>query len=342
MHIAIHTGPLTSAHSKRGIGLYTKELVEALEEHQPAHTYSHFSRSSGILTDADVIHYPFFDPFFLTLPWKSPKPTVVTCHDLIPIVFADHFPRGIRGEFKWQVQKNSLKRIADSIITDSQSSKNDIARILGYPSDHIYSIPLAARPVFQPVKDKKVLSDMKKKYKLNNKFILYVGDVNWNKNIPGLMRAFDLYAKTYSDVQLVCIGKAFIEHQVKKAANVTMPGFVSDEDLAGLYSLAQVLVYPSFAEGFGFPVLEAMACGSPVVTSDAPGLLEIAGPAITVDPHKPEDIRRGIDVVLSFSSSRRNEMIQKGFAWAKKFTWEKVAKDTVRVYEEIIHHYSGL
>lgn len=335
MHIAIHTGPLSNAHAKRGIGIYTKELIEALVKHKSAHRYSFFTRISEIPKDVDGVHYPFFDPFFLTLPWATPKPTVVTCHDLIPIVYPDHFPRGIRGEIKWQIQKRALAHIALSIITDSQASKNDIEQILQYPKERIFSIPLAPRKVFQPIKDKKILSKLRETYKLNNKFILYVGDINWNKNIPGLL-------DSVHNLELICVGKAFVDYPTEMPKNARTLGFVSDEDLAGLYSMAQALVCPSFAEGFGFPVLEAMACGCPVVTSNISSLMEIAGPAITVDPYKPEDIRKGIDMILSLSSGARHDMITKGFDWEKRFTWEKVAQDTVAVYEKAFRNNSGL
>lgn len=335
MHIAINTTPMSGGHSQRGIGLYTKELVNALAEFEPSHTYSFFTKISEIDSRSDVIHYPFFDPFFLTLPWVTPKPTVITCHDLIPISYKTHFPRGIRGEIKWQIQKKALLRVARNIITDSQASRDDIARLLNYPKERIITIPLAPRAVFHPVTDIIVLSELKKRYKLNNKFILYVGDVNWNKNVPGLLDSVD-------KLPLVCVGRAFVNYQIEKSMNVIIPGFVSDEDLAGLYSIAAALVYPSFAEGFGLPVLEAMACGCPVVTSNVSSLVEISGPAVTVDPYKPKDIRRGIDVILSVSDEKRTNMIQKGFEWVKQFTWQKVAHETVAVYEKTLSNNSGI
>lgn len=308
--------------------MYTKELINALTEFKPSHTYSFFTKTSQIDKRADIIHHPFFDPFFLTLPWNVSKPTVVTCHDLIPIVHAAQFPPGIRGKIKWQIQRRTITHVAQNIITDSQASKNDIERVLSYPKERIFSIPLAPRAVFRPITDKKVLSKLKETYKLNNKFILYVGDINWNKNVPGLLNSVH-------DIELICVGKAFADYPTNKKS-VTFLGFVPEEDLAGLYSMAEALVYPSFAEGFGFPVLEAMACGCPVVTSNVSSLVEIAGPAIMVDPYVPEDIQRGIDTALSLSSSDRRKMIVKGFKWVKKFTWKNVVSQTISVYEKTL------
>lgn len=339
---------MSDGHSRRGIGLYTKELISALGKFEPSHTYSFFTKPSEIDSRADIVHYPFFDPFLLTLGRTSPKPTVVTCHDLIPIVYAEHFPRGIRGEIKWQIQKRRLRQIARTIITDSNASKADIERVLGIPRARVFAVPLAPRTGFRPVTDTKRLSEVRKRYKLNNKYILYVGDVNWNKNVFGLLES------VYRSVQLVLVGKAFTDADLPQTrairqridhlgiTNVVTPGFVSDNDLAGLYSQAQMLVFPSFVEGFGFPVLEAQACGCPVVTSNVPSLREIAGPGVLVDPSKPEDIRRGLDMVLSFSSHQRRLLIQKGLEWAGNFTWEKVARQTVEVYEKTFRNYSGV
>ena len=265
---------------------------------------------------------------------------MVTVHDLIPIVYAEHFKRGIRGELKWQIQRRSLMRVAKTIITDSNSSKADIERVLNFASSRVFAIPLAPRSIFRSTTDRKELSEVRKKYGLNNKFILYVGDVNWNKNVLGVILAFHLYAKKQKEVSLVCVGKAFAEPGLPEAQAirahidrlglgnaVKMPGFVSDDDLAALYTQAEELLYPSFAEGFGFPVLEAFACGCPVVAGDIPSLSEIAGPAILVDPGSTESIAKGMAQARSVSK-------QKCLSWAARFTWKKVAHQTVRVYEK--------
>ena len=318
MRIAINTLPLSGGHSKRGIGVYTKELINALTEFEPSHTLSYFTRPSEIDGRTDVIHYPFFDPFFLTLPRTTSKPTVVTVHDLIPIVYAEHFKRGIRGELKWQIQKRVLTRVAKSIITDSNSSKADIEQVLNFPSDRVFAIPLAPRSIFRPTTDKKRLSEVRKKYELNNKFILYVGDVNWNKNVLGLLKAFHLYAKSSTgSVQLVLVGKAFVDTNLPETQairdhidrlgiknSVVQTGFVPDSDLVALYTQAEMLVCPSFAEGFGLPVLEAMVCGCPVVMSDIPSLSEIGGPAIFVDPRNTESIAKGMARARSISKQK--------------------------------------
>jgi glycosyltransferase involved in cell wall biosynthesis len=340
MRIAINITPLTSAHKGRGVGIYTKNLVSALETYGKQHTYLYFTGRQSAPRNADVVHYPYFDPFFLTLPLVKQKPTVVTVHDLIPLVFPNKFPAGIRGNITWQVQKLSLRRVS-RIIADSNSSKSDILRIVGVKKEGIDTVYLAPDPIFHPITERAFLAKIQKKYSTGGQFLLYVGDVNWNKNILGFLEA---YKNIRNDIgmPLVLVGNAFIQenlpetreilhflhdHHLEDAVNRI--GRVSDEDLAALYSLAAVYVQPSYYEGFGLPVLEAMACGCPVVCTNTSSLKEIAGPAVRVSP-KPEDIFSGITKMLTISRKTQQE---RQLAWVKQFTWEKVAVETIAAYE---------
>ncbi len=356
MHIAINTAPLSGGHSGRGIGLYTKELISALGKYVPGVDLSFFNGLGSLNPKADVVHYPFFDPFFLTLPWKISKPTVVTIHDLIPISYREHFPRGLRGEIKWQIQRRALRAVARTIITDSQASKREITRLLGFPANQTIAIPLAPREIFHPVKDRKALASIRTRYGLEEDFFLYVGDLNWNKNVSGIVTAFQRHRKTVREgVKLVLIGRAFTDERLREAveiralmreldvaADVVMPGFVSDTDLSAFYSLAIACVYPSFAEGFGFPVLEAQACGCPVVAGDSPGLREIAGPSILVSPSDPVNIQHGFDMIRSLPTRRRSQIVAEGLQWAGKYTWKKVAVETVQAYEKTFNSHTGI
>src|SRR6185369_10508691 len=155
--------------------------------YEKEHTYSFFNTMQSPSREADVIHYPYFDPFFITLPLKKIKPTVVTVHDLIPLVFPDKFPSGVKGFIKWQIQKLSLLGV-NRIITDSKASKADVSRITGYARSKIDSVYLAPDPTYQKVTDTKILDEVKRTFSLPERFILNVSDVNWNKNIPGLLQ----------------------------------------------------------------------------------------------------------------------------------------------------------
>ena len=343
MRVAIDISPLSSGHKGRGIGVYTKELIEALKTYEPQHKYILVTGKNDTAPDVDIVHYPFFDPFFLTLPFKKLKPTVVTVHDLIPLVFPDKFPTGIRGAIKWQIQKVSLMG-ATRIITDSDASKRDIAKITGFDEQHIDRVYLAPSSKYKPITDVKRLSEVTKKYTLPKRFVLYVGDVNWNKNIPGLLRAV---AKL--SIPLVFVGKAFLDENLQETKEIqklitnlgiekyiVKPGFISDEDLVCMYSLAACLVQPSFYEGFGLPVLEAFACGCPVVAADNSSLSEILGPSIKISAESFDEIAEGIENILNMSIKDRASLQKKQFTWVKQFTWEKTAHETASVYERIL------
>ncbi|PJE68881.1 hypothetical protein COU96_02790, partial [Candidatus Shapirobacteria bacterium CG10_big_fil_rev_8_21_14_0_10_38_14] len=167
----------------------------------------------------DIVHYPYFDLFWLTLPIKKPKPTVVTIHDVIPLVFPQHFPLGIKGKIKFKIQKFSLKGVK-AVITDSKNSKKDIANWLAYPKEKIYVIPLAPGKEFRPITNRQSLVATKQKYQLPDTFVLYVGDVNYNKNIPGLIKAFDKLKTPFKNLKLVLVGKAFEEQSLKETEEI--------------------------------------------------------------------------------------------------------------------------
>lgn len=329
MHIAIDTTPLSDANSVRGVGSYTRNLIESLQKYGSQHSYSFFTRGQKVPDHSDLVHYPYFDPFFLTLPLRKMRPTVVTVHDLIPLVFPDKFSRGTRGEIKWHLQKLSFLGVK-RIITDSLWSKADIHRIIMFPNDRIDVIPLAPAPVFRKAIDTQKLETIRGKYSLPDTFVLYVGDVNWNKNIAGLVAALGNLAR--KDVKLVLVGNA---HEDMRMTGQVL-GFVPEQDLAGIYRLATVYVQPSFYEGFGLPVLEAFVSGCPVVSSTAGSLKEIIGPAIPVDPNDPKSIASGIAKVLAMNKKEKDDLIARQQTWSRQFSWEKAAKATVTAYEKVL------
>lgn len=343
MKIAIDVSPLETGHKVRGVGMYTRHLVDALKSSGGKHTYEYFSGRQTVPKDADIVHYPYFDPFFLTLPVVKRRPTVVTVHDLIPLVFPDKFPSGIRGRVKWEIQKNSLLGVS-RIITDSDTSKQDVVRITGYSTHRIDTVYLA--PTMPPVPVRSGV--MKPKRSSGRKYIIYVGDVNWNKNVPGLLRAFSQIQGTFPDISLTLVGGAFANTdlretkaiigligQLKLENRVSMPGRVTDEELGKLYRAALCLVVPSFYEGFGIPVLDAMASGCPVVLADNSSLSEIKGPSVPVNADDPGSIASGISTILSQTQRKRDELCSAGYSWVKKFSWRTVAAQTIASYERM-------
>ncbi len=272
----------------------------------------------------------------MTLPLIKTKPTVVTIHDLIPIKYPDKFPRGIRGEVKWQIQRYSLTS-ATRIIADSASSKRDILKHVGYDQNNISVVHLAPDPA--------IIAGAGNGSE-RRKFLIYVGDLNWNKNIYGLLEGF---SKIATEVNLVVVGRAFLDEKLPEAivvrkyiekhnlkTRVTFLGYVSDQKLGALYASSLGCVLPSFYEGFGLPVLEAMACGTPVICSRGSSLDEVAGPALRVDAKDPTSIAQELSVLVDLSQRRRKELVDRGREWSAKFTWEKVARKTASVYESTV------
>ena len=351
MNIAVDISPLTSkkviGHRVRGTGFYIENLQKSLIQYFPENNYTFFSRGEFLLNAIDIVHYPYFEPFFLTLPFRKKFRTVVTVHDLTPFVFPKDFPTGVKGRIKWLLQRNNLRN-ADAIIADSESSKKDIITYTGIQESKITVVYLAAGEEFKRIMNEELrINNLRNKYNLPEKFALYVGDVTWNKNLPRLIKAVK---KT--NIPLVMVGKALLQKEfdkenawnqdlitiqglIKSDKRIITVGFVSTEELVLLYNTATVFVIPSLYEGFGLPILEAMQCGCPVVTTKEGSLKEIAGDAaFFVDAYNIGSIASGIERVIEDKRLQR-ELSEKGLIQAKKFSWEETARKTMQVYKKI-------
>lgn len=344
INIALVDPPI-AGHKFRGTGTYGEELFKALKKKEEV-DISWVNYVSDI-KEFDLVHYPYFDPFFLTLPIMKHKPTVVTVHDLIPLRFPDQFPKGIRGEIKWFIQKLSLGG-AEVILTDSVASKNDIAKFTEIDKEKIKVVYLGVRNEFKVIKEGNILDKVRRKYSLPEKFLLHVGDVNYNKNISGMIKAFAKISQKYSDLYSILVGNGFIEDspQLSQLINIISQlgvgdkikrlGYIELLDLVGVYNLAQVYLQLSFAEGFGLPVLEAMASGCLVISSNTSSLPELVGEAsLLVNPKNEEEIAKNIEIILT-NKGERQELREKGIKRAKEFTWEKCAEETLEVYKSIL------
>lgn len=351
MKIAIDISPLESGHKVRGVGFYLLHLKKALEKMVSSHELVYFTGTPP--RDVDLIHYPYFDPFFVTLPLHKQVPTVITIHDLTPIVFPKHFPSGIKGSLNWQLNKRLVRGI-DHVITDSDSSTRDVIKYIGLPDSKVSTVYLAAGEEFHedqrpasPAGRSKIKDQIKKKFNLPDKFALYVGDVTWNKNLPRIIQAAE-----EEGIPLILVGKSIteknfdrknpwnkdrirVEELLSQAKYARVLGFIDTDDLVGLYNLAAVLMMPSLYEGFGLPVLEAMQSGCPVVTSREGSLPEVGGEAaLYVNAYDVDSIRKGITDVFG-STELQKELKKKGLEQAAKFSWEKTADETIAVYHQV-------
>lgn len=347
MKIALDISPLQTGHKVRGVGSYVRELQKRLEQHRDAVEIDFLSDFTLDLSQYDAVHIPYFDPFGSTIPLRKKTKTIVTIHDLTPILFSDAFPSGLKGNIRWLLNKQLVKQL-DAVITDSVSSQTDIILLTGIPKSKVHIVPLAAADHFKKMENGNWKMEISKKYNLPEKFVLYVGDATWNKNLPRLVEAMKEINLT-----LVMVGKAIadkdvdtthpwnkdivaIRQQMEGDKRFIPLGFVPDDDLVKLYNMAEVFVMPSLYEGFGLPVLEAMQCGCPVVTTKLGSLPEVAGEAaFYVDAYDVTNIANGIGEVF-FTPKLRDELIKKGFDQAKKFSWEKTALDTLKVYEGVL------
>lgn len=349
MKIAIDISPLETGHKVRGVGFYLEHLKSSLVKYFSKNEYVFFKRGEELPRDVDLVHFPYFEPFFLALPIYKKFKTVVTVHDLTPIVFPNLFPRGLKGELKWQMQKYALKQ-TNAIITDSKNSKDDILKYVGIKENKAHVVYLAAGEDFKVLKDGKWKEELRKKYKLPEKFVLYVGDVTPNKNLPRFITAIQA-----ANVPLVLVGKAFVsdfdktnpwnkdlariheqieEIKSKSKELITVLGFVSQEDLLSLYNIATISILPSFYEGFGLPVLEAQACGTPVITTKEGSLVEVGGSSVYyVDAYNYVKMAKGIKDVFENEKIQEN-LRELGFKNVQRFSWRKTAGETLKVYEK--------
>lgn len=334
MRIGIQSKSLTNKHQYRGIGRYTRTLIDALVKTQ---TCTVVEIDNAPSTNVDVIHYPYFNPFEYVDYTKHSKPIVVTIHDLIPITYRDFFPRGLRGHWHWLNNREKISAV-DAIITDSYASRDDILQHTSIESRNISVIYLAVNPIYKPVSNEQ-LGHMRKKYNLPKEYILYVGDVNWNKNLHNLLLAIKKLT-----IPLVVVGKAFVDYKTKETQilmseieslgidqRVIRLGFVPDEDMAAVYTAANATIVTSIAEGFGLPILESMACGTPCIVSNTSSMIEIAGPSLRVDPLSMESITNGIQKTLEVHTKNSKILVE----WANTFTLERMARQTMQVYRKI-------
>jgi glycosyltransferase involved in cell wall biosynthesis len=334
LKVAIDSGPLTSGHSVRGIGVNTRELLVALNmiPHKDIQI-SEVDFSKEDLSKFDIVHYQYFRPFFVDLPYIKPaKKVVLTIHDLIPLVYPKHYPSGIKGKINFIVNKYLIKKNVDAIITISETSKKDICRFLGVDPKIVHVIYLASKSVFKPVTAHGSLFTVKRRYSLPDRFALYVGDVNYNKNIPVLVEACKI-----ANIPLVICGKQAkgIEKQnlnhpeLSHLKNVDWKdvlrlGFVPDNDLASIYSMAKVYVQPSLYEGFGLPAIEAVSCGTPVVLARSQCMVEVLGDDFSYCG--PNDAKSMAKAILNPNTGKK---------LPRDYSWEKTAKETLKVYNNV-------
>lgn len=296
----------------------------------------------------DLVHMPVNE-----VPLFMPKPYVVTIHDMSNFLFGGG--SGMRENYRlYRFRRGLLK--ADRVIAVSEATQRDVENLLAVPPERIRKIYSAPDPRFFGTGDPYVEDALEPKrqkllerFQINYPFVLYAGRIRPHKNIPRLIEAFAVVRNelenhpVYRDLRLIIIGDEISRHpevrravvQTRNQQYVRFFGFVPFDTLRVIYSSAAVFAFPSLYEGFGLPPLEAMATGTPVLTSSVSSLPEVVGDAaVIVNPENVFDIARGLRELL-LDDSTRQRMIHAGYVQARRFDWNRTAEQVLEVYKEV-------
>lgn len=289
----------------------------------------------------DVLHAPVN-----VGPFLGRTPTVVTVHDLAFMIYPEQYPAAKRHYLRLMTSL-SVRR-ASRVIAVSEATARDVEQYLRVPANRISAIPNGVDPSMAPVDDPRRQAELRNRYQLPERWLLFVGTLQPRKNLIGLLRALASVAGEIDLPLVVAGGKGwmysdvFAEVKTLGISNrVLFVDYVAPQELALWYSAATAFVYPSLYEGFGLPVLEAMACGTPVLTSSVSSLPEVAGDAaIRVDPTNSEQIGAGLVKIVT-DAPLREELRRRGLEQAARFSWEETARRTAAVYHQVGREAAG-
>ena len=285
---------------------------------------------------------------FVLPPVRRTTRTILTVHDLSFI----HVPETASPRLRRYLERvvpRSVRR-ADHVLADSQATRDDLVALYGVPQDKVTVLLSGVGGHFQPVKDLAVIARVRARYGLGEwPFLFTVGTVQPRKNYARLIEALSRLLPQFPELHLVIAGgRGWLESPIYETVSrlrlenrVHFTGFVDDLDLPVLYSMAEAVPYISLYEGFGLPVLEAMACGTPVVASNVSSIPEVAGDAaILVDPSDCDALTDALRQLL-VNRPLRDTLVERGFRQAAGFTWEKAARSLLEVYRDVLAHPYG-
>jgi len=369
MKIGIDGIPLSAA--KTGVGHYTFEVARALAVAQPQEEFQVVSQipfvaaaiESTVATPGNLafIHHPVnavtkhwwalglplymrrnsFDLFHGTnydVPLWGGVPTVLTIHDLSLFLYAEtHEERRVKRARR---RLPIMVRLATRIIVPTESVRSEVCEHFSVDTKKVVVIPEAPRRCFHPVRPESA-REVLSRFGIEDSFVLYVGAIEPRKNLITLVRAMEeLYTATTLRPQLVIAGpKGWLSDDLFAHVatslikdRIVLTGYLGDDSLRALYSTCSVMCYPALYEGAGLPPLEAMACGAPVITSDARAVVEMTGDgAMSVAAMDHRGLAQSIVKLLS-TASEREALVQRGLKRAAQFTWERAAAETYETY----------
>jgi len=285
-----------------------------------------------------------------TAPVFTTIPLVVTLHDIIYMESLSLFRKGFSNYQKFgnMYRRMVVPRVVKKcrkLITVSEFEKQRISSFFHVDDTKITAIYNGVSPHFRPVTDQAELARIKAAYRLPDNFVFFFGNTDPKKNTIGVLRALSLYNRQSDrklhlvmlDFELAALNRLLDEIGDSSLMNyITLTGYVPNTELPGIYALSSVFLYPSLRESFGIPMLEAMACGTPVITSNTSSMPEVGGnAALFIDPFKPEQITEAITRLLA-DNNLRSGLVASGFDQSAKFTWKNMAMEVLKVYEEIL------
>ncbi len=280
----------------------------------------------------------YFNPHFFVSPVSLKCRKVMTFHDLSFIHYPEFFSWRKRLWQRFLMKTKKEAERADKIIAVSESTKSDLINLYQIKEEKIKVIYSGVGEQFGVMSNREKEEEIKKKYNLPDNFILYFGTIEPRKNLIGLIKSFELVRKKQL-IRLVIAGtKGWLYKDIFKAVrrskyrdDIAFTGFVDEKDKPILYNLASLFVYPSFFEGFGFPPLEAMACGLPTIVSNNSSLPEVVGDgAPMINPLNTDELAWAMETALT-DNDLRDRLIKKGLVQAKKFSWQKCARETLKI-----------
>jgi glycosyltransferase involved in cell wall biosynthesis len=290
----------------------------------------------------NLMHFTHFNaPIFYS------RPSIITIHDLTLSLYPGKKKASLLHRIGYDITLKSGVSKAKKIIAVSKHTKKDLQNLLQTPQEKIEVIYEGVNKDFRILSyDDDNIKDVKQKFGLDKPFILYTGVWRSHKNLPNLIKAFNILKNDYGyDSYLIITGKKDplyapdilnVANSLNITKDIIFTDLVNEDELVALYNAAEAYVFPSLYEGFGLSPLEAMQCGTPVVTSDASCIPEICqGNAIYFDPDNPEEMAEKIFEVLS-RPSLREELVKKGLEHVKKFSWERMAEKTLELYNQIL------
>ncbi len=289
-----------------------------------------------------------------TAPVNPGMPLVVTLHDIIYLEGISIFKKGgtwyqkFGNMYRRYVVPAVVKK-SDKIITVSKFERNRIKDFFGFPEsdDRLVAVYNGVSEHFKPVTDKDELKRVKEKYKLPDRYFFFLGNTDPKKNTPNTLKAFsDYLKKTGEDVYLVMLD--YEQQELAKILSsigdpglikrIILTGYVINTDLPSIYQQCEIFLYPSLRESFGIPMLEAMGCGSPVITSNTSSMPEVSGgAAFIIDPYKPEEITDAM-IKIGDDEELRGQLIGTGLKQAAKFSWKNMALEVLELYKTVYNN----